>query len=53
MWHQSCQGCKYTTWVDSKKMRYKKLFTHAESHASVLSVLESGGGGGGGGKKKR
>ena len=24
------------------KMRYKKLFTHVESHASAVSLLESG-----------
>ena len=28
MWHQPCQRCKYTTSVDIKKMRCKKLFTH-------------------------
>ena len=25
-----------------KKTRYKKLFTHVESHASAVSLLESG-----------
>ena len=42
--------CKYTTSVDiqqrkkkkKKKKRYKKLFTHVESHASAVSLLESG-----------
>ena len=37
MWHQPCQCCKYTT-----KTRYKKLVTHVESHASTVSLLESG-----------
>ena len=40
MWYQPCQRCKYTTSVDIKKMRYKKLFTHVESHASAVSLLE-------------
>jgi len=42
MWQQPCQRCKYTTSVDIQKMRYKKLVSHAESHASALSLLESG-----------
>ena len=42
MWHQPRQRCKYTTSVDIKKTRYKKLFTHVESHASAVSLLESG-----------
>ena len=44
MWHQSCQRCKYTTLVDikNKKTCYKKLFTHVESHARAVSLLESG-----------
>ena len=33
---------KYTTSVDIQKTRYKKLVTHAESHASAVSLLESG-----------
>ena len=41
-WHQPCQRCKYTTSVDIQKTRYKKLFTHVESHASAVSLLESG-----------
>ena len=32
----------YTTSVDIKKTRYKKLSTHVESHASAVSLLESG-----------
>ena len=28
--------------VDIKKTRYKKPFTHVESHASAVSLLESG-----------
>ena len=43
MWHQPCQHCKFTTLADSRKhARKKKLFTHAESHASAVSLLESG-----------
>ena len=42
MWHQPCQRCKYTTSVDIQKARYKKLVTHVESHASAVSLLESG-----------
>ena len=40
MWHQPCQRCKYTTSVDIQK-RAIKLFTHVESHASAMSLLES------------
>ena len=30
-------------WIlTNKKTRYKKLFTHVESHASAVSLLESG-----------
>ena len=42
MWLQPCQCCKYTTSVDIQKTRYKKLFTHVESYASAVSLLESG-----------
>ena len=42
LWHQPCQRCKYTTSVDIQKTRYKRLFTHTESHASAVSLLESG-----------
>ena len=42
MWHQPCQRCKYTTSVDIEKRAIKKLFTHAESHASAVSLFESG-----------
>ena len=43
MWHQPRQRCKYTTSVDmKKKTRYKKLVTHVESHASAVSLPESG-----------
>ena len=42
LWHQLCQRCKYTTSVDIQKTRYKKLFVHVESHASAVSLLESG-----------
>ena len=42
LWHQPCQRCNYTTSVDTQKTRYKKLFTHVESHASAMSLLESG-----------
>ena len=28
--------------MDIQKTRYKKLFTHVESHASAVSLLESG-----------
>ena len=42
LWHQPCQLYKYTTSVDIQlKTRYKKLFTHVESHASAVSLLES------------
>ena len=33
---------KYTTSVDIQKKRYKKLVAHVESHASAVSLLESG-----------
>ena len=42
MWRQACQRCKYTTSVDIQKTHYKKLFTYVESHASAVSLLESG-----------
>ena len=45
MWHQPCQRCKYTTSVDIQKRAIKKkskLFTHVESHASAVSLLNSG-----------
>ena len=42
MWHQPCQRCKYTTLVDIQKHAIKKLFTHVESPASAVSLLESG-----------
>ena len=42
MWHQPCQRCNYITSLDIQKTRHKKLFTHAESHASAVSLLESG-----------
>ena len=32
---------QYTTLVDAKKRTIKKLFTHAESHASSASLLET------------
>ena len=41
MWHQPCQRCKYTTSVDIQKRAIKKPFTHVESHASAVSLLES------------
>ena len=41
LWHQPCQRCKYTTSVAIQKTHYKKLFTHVESHASAVSLLES------------
>ena len=31
---------KYTTSGDIQKTRYKKLVTHAESHASAVSLLK-------------
>ena len=45
MWHQPCQRCKYTTSVDIKKKKKKKkraikLVTHAEPHASAVSLLK-------------
>ena len=42
MWHQPCQRCKYTTSVDIQKCAIRKLFTHAESHVSTVSLLKSG-----------
>ena len=42
MWHQPCQRCKYITSVDIQKTRCKKLVTHVESHASAVSLLQSG-----------
>ena len=41
MWHQPRQRCKYTTSVDIQK-RAILLFTHVESHASAVSLFESG-----------
>ena len=46
-WHQPCQCCKYTTSVDTQKQQQqnallKKLVTHVESHASAVSLLQSG-----------
>ena len=41
MWHQPCQHRKYTTLVDIQKRVMKKRFTHAESLASAVSLLES------------
>ena len=41
-WHQPCQRCKNTTSVDIQKTRYENLVTHVESHASAVSLLESG-----------
>ena len=32
---------KYTTSVDIKKTRYKKLVTRVESHASAVSLLKT------------
>ena len=40
MWHQPCQRYKYTTSVNIKKTRYKKLVTHVEPHASAVSLLK-------------
>ena len=45
MWHQSCQRCKYTTSVEIQKRakkKEKKLVTRYESHASAVSLPESG-----------
>ena len=39
MWHQAYQCCKFTTSVDIQKRAIKKLVTHAESHASMVSLL--------------
>ena len=43
VWHQPCQRCKYTTSVDIQNRAIKKLFTHVESYASAVNLLESGG----------
>ena len=51
LWHLTVllfhQHCKYTTLVDiqkrsGKEKKAKKLVTHVESHASAVSLLESG-----------
>ena len=43
MWHQPCQRCKYTTSVDIQKRAIRSyLHIYAESHASAVSLLESG-----------
>ena len=42
LWHQPCQRCTYTTSVDIPKRAMKKLVTRVESHASAVSLLESG-----------
>ena len=42
MWHQPCQHCKYTTSVDTQKHAIKKIVIYVESHASAVSLLESG-----------
>ena len=43
LWHQPYQRCNLHHVVRwSQKTRYKKLFTHVESHASAVSLLESG-----------
>ena len=44
-WHQFyvapvMPALKYTTLVDIKKMCYKKLVTHVESHPSAVSLLK-------------
>ena len=39
MQHQPCQLCKCTTLVDIQKYAIKRLVTHAESHASSMSLL--------------
>ena len=42
-WHQPCQRCKYTASVDIQKHAIIiRLVTHVESHASAVSLLESG-----------
>ena len=38
----SMAALEYTTLVELQKPRYKKLVTHVESHASAVSLLESG-----------
>ena len=41
--HVACQCCKYVHHFGGYlKMRYKKLVTHVKSHASAVSLLESG-----------
>ena len=40
MWHQPC-ALSVHHFSGSSKPRYKKLFTHVESHASAVSLLES------------
>ena len=42
MWHQPCQRCKVPHFGGYSKKHYKKLVTHVESHASAVSLLESG-----------
>ena len=42
MWHQPCQHCKYTTSVDIEKHAKNNPVIHVESHASTMSLLESG-----------
>ena len=43
MWHQLCQRCKYITSVDlQKRAIIEKLVIHVESHASAVSLPESG-----------
>ena len=43
MWHQPCQRCNWVHHFGGYlKTRYKKLFTHVKSHASAMSLLESG-----------
>ena len=40
MWHRPCLRCKCTISEDIQKMRYKKLVTHVEPHASAVSLLK-------------
>ena len=42
MWYQPCQRCKYTTSVDIQQQQKHtiKLVTHAEPHASAMSLLK-------------
>ena len=37
-----CEALRTQLYSEYSKTRYKKLFTHVESHASALSLLESG-----------